>query len=103
MSSATRRGLAPGAGRVLSATIRPPCTPLPWSPAALDAELHAALAAFDAAAAPWREAFEDLDEDVLAEAAAEARAFRADPAAAVDELALFTGLGSGSTSVVYAR
>ncbi|MFF8279706.1 hypothetical protein ACF05T_26955 [Streptomyces lateritius] len=30
---------------------------------------RAALAAFDAAAAPWREAREDLDEDVLAEAA----------------------------------
>ncbi|MEV6735223.1 hypothetical protein [Streptomyces sp. NPDC051364] len=44
------------------------------------------LAAFDAAAAPWREALEDLDEDVLAEAAAEARAFGAGPAAAVDEL-----------------
>ncbi|WP_030722052.1 hypothetical protein [Streptomyces sp. NRRL F-2580] len=51
----------------------------------LDAELHAALAAFDAAAAR-REALEDLDEDVLAEAAAEARAFGAGPAAAVDEL-----------------
>lgn len=59
---------------------------MPCSPAALDAELHAALAAFDAAAAPWREALEDLDEDVLAEAAAEARAFGAGPAAAVDEL-----------------
>ncbi|KQZ16560.1 MULTISPECIES: hypothetical protein [Streptomyces] len=59
---------------------------MPCSPAALDAELHAALAAFDAAAAPWREAFEGLDEDGLAEAAAEARAFGAGPAAAVDEL-----------------
>uniref|UniRef100_A0AAU2JZF8 Uncharacterized protein n=1 Tax=Streptomyces sp. NBC_00049 TaxID=2903617 RepID=A0AAU2JZF8_9ACTN len=59
---------------------------MPCSPAALDAELHAALAAFDAAAAPWREALEDLDEDVLAEAAAEARAFGGGPAAAVDEL-----------------
>lgn len=37
---------------------------------------------FDAAAAPWREALEDLDEDVLAEAGAEARP----SAAAVDEL-----------------
>lgn len=54
--------------------------------AALDTELHAALAAFDAAAAPWGEALEDLDEDVLADAAAEARAFGAGPAAAVDEL-----------------
>ncbi|MFD3534190.1 hypothetical protein [Streptomyces sp. NPDC058664] len=45
-----------------------------------------ALDAFDAAAARWREALEDLDEDVLAEAAAEARAFGAGPAAAVDEL-----------------
>ncbi|MFD5891817.1 hypothetical protein ACFWHQ_38530 [Streptomyces sp. NPDC060334] len=59
---------------------------MPCSPAALDAELHAALAAFDAAAAPWREALEDLDEDVLAGAAAEARAFGAGPAAAVGEL-----------------
>ncbi|WP_329448357.1 hypothetical protein OG906_35275 (plasmid) [Streptomyces sp. NBC_01426] len=59
---------------------------MPCSPAALDAELHAVLAAFDAAAAPWCEALEDLDEDVLAEAAAEARAFGAGPAAAVDEL-----------------
>ncbi|MET8174958.1 hypothetical protein ABZV21_21500, partial [Streptomyces clavifer] len=59
---------------------------MPCSPATLDAELHAALAALDAAAAPWREALEDLDEDVLAEAAAEARAFGAGPAAAVDEL-----------------
>ncbi|MFJ5811486.1 hypothetical protein [Streptomyces sp. NPDC093093] len=59
---------------------------MPCSPAALDAELHAVLAAFDAAAAPWCEALEDLEEDVLAEAAAEARAFGAGPAAAVDEL-----------------
>ncbi|MFI6119028.1 hypothetical protein ACIBCU_04075 [Streptomyces sp. NPDC051064] len=56
---------------------------MPCSPAALDAELHAALAAFDAAAAPWREALEDLHEDVLAETATEARAFGAGPAAAV--------------------
>ncbi|UUS35072.1 MULTISPECIES: hypothetical protein [Streptomyces] len=47
---------------------------------------HVALDAFDAAAAPWREALKDLDEDVLAEAAAEARAFGPGPAAAVDEL-----------------
>ncbi|MEU1482781.1 hypothetical protein [Streptomyces sp. NPDC005752] len=59
---------------------------MPCPPAALDAELHAALAAFDAAAAPWREALEDLDEDVLAEAGAEARAFGAGPTTAVDEL-----------------
>ncbi|MEU9061346.1 hypothetical protein AB0D13_21430 [Streptomyces sp. NPDC048430] len=59
---------------------------MPCSPAALDAELHAALAAFDAAAAPWREALEDLHEDVLAETATEARAFGAGPAAAVDGL-----------------
>lgn len=86
MSSTARRALAPGAGLALSASVRPPRTPLPWSPAALDAELHAALAAFDAAAAPWREALKDLDEDVLAEAAAEGRAFGSGPAAAVDEL-----------------
>lgn len=86
MSSTARLGLAPGAGLALSASVRPPRTPSPWSPAALDAELHAALAAFDAVAAPWREALEDLDEDVLAEAAAEARAFGSGPVAAVDEL-----------------
>ncbi|WP_327122058.1 hypothetical protein OG206_31950 [Streptomyces sp. NBC_01341] len=57
---------------------------MPYSPAALDAELHAALAAFDAAAAPRREALEDLDEDVSAESAAEARAFGAGPAVAVE-------------------
>ncbi|MFJ5074007.1 hypothetical protein ACIP8Z_05280 [Streptomyces sp. NPDC088553] len=45
-----------------------------------------ALAAIGAAAAPWREALQDLNEDVLAETAAEARAFGAGPAAAVDEL-----------------
>ncbi|MGW4896161.1 hypothetical protein ACWEQL_28480 [Kitasatospora sp. NPDC004240] len=67
-------------------TVRPPRTPLPWSPAALDTGLHAALAAYEETAAAWREAFEDLDEDVLAEAAAEARAFGGDPAVAVDEL-----------------
>ncbi|MBP0453926.1 hypothetical protein J5Y04_30945 [Kitasatospora sp. RG8] len=86
MSRTARRGLAPGAGRVLSAAVRPPRTPLPWSPAALDTELHTVLAAYDEAAAPWREAFEELDEDALAEAAAEARAFGTDPVAAVDEL-----------------
>ncbi|MGE7437044.1 hypothetical protein [Kitasatospora sp. NPDC001175] len=86
MSRTARRGLAPGAGRVLSTTVRPPRTPLPWSPAALDAGLHTILAAYEETAAPWRDAFEDLDEDVFAEAAAEARAFGTDPAAAVDEL-----------------
>ncbi|MFD5922537.1 hypothetical protein ACFVYP_38325 [Kitasatospora sp. NPDC058201] len=35
--------------------------------------------------APWREAFEDLDEDALAETAAEARTSGTDPARAVDE------------------
>ncbi|MFJ9889578.1 hypothetical protein [Streptomyces sp. NPDC091287] len=54
--------------------------PTPKAPGA------AASAAFDAAAAPWREALDDLDEDVLAEAAAEARVFGIGPAAAVDEL-----------------
>ncbi|MFE7532301.1 hypothetical protein ACFU7Y_42400 [Kitasatospora sp. NPDC057542] len=38
------------------------------------------------AAEPWREAFGDLDEDALAETAAEARTFGTDPARAVDEL-----------------
>ncbi|MER7708644.1 hypothetical protein ABTX81_37915 [Kitasatospora sp. NPDC097605] len=67
-----------------SATVGPPRAP--WSPGALDAGLHAVLAAYAEAAAPWREAFEDLDEDVLAEAAAEARTFDSDPVAAVDTL-----------------
>jgi len=87
MSRTARRGLAPdAAGRALSHTVRPPRTRLPWSPAALEAELHTVLAAYEERAAVWREAFEDLDDDVLAEAAVEARAFSADPAAAVDEL-----------------
>ncbi|WP_030245756.1 hypothetical protein [Streptomyces sp. NRRL S-350] len=51
-----------------------PSTPLPWSPAALDGELHTALAAYEERAAVWCEAFEDLDDDALAEAAVEARA-----------------------------
>ncbi|MFD7987724.1 hypothetical protein ACFV4M_30725 [Kitasatospora indigofera] len=34
----------------------------------------------------WRDAFEGPDEDLLAEAASEARSFHADPVAAVDEL-----------------
>ncbi|MER5642157.1 hypothetical protein ABT095_35110 [Kitasatospora sp. NPDC002227] len=87
MSRTARRGLAPDAtGRALSHTVRAPRTRLPWSPAALEAELHIALAAYEERAAVWREAFEDLDDDVFAEAAVEARAFGADPAAAVDEL-----------------
>ncbi|MFF7458616.1 hypothetical protein [Kitasatospora sp. NPDC008115] len=71
---------------MLSATIHPPRTPPPWSPTALDTRLRTVLSSFTEAAAPWREAFEDLDEDVLAEAAAEARTFNTDPAAAVDTL-----------------
>ncbi|MFJ6774827.1 hypothetical protein ACIQOV_28375 [Kitasatospora sp. NPDC091257] len=71
---------------MLSATIRPPRTSPPWSPAAVEAKLHAVLELFEQRAEPWREAFEDLDEDVLAETAAEARAFGTDPAGAVDRL-----------------
>ncbi|MDH6107856.1 hypothetical protein P3T36_006315 [Kitasatospora sp. MAP12-15] len=85
MSATARRGLGPGAG-FLSATVRAPRTPLPWSPAALDGELRSLLDTFESTATGWREAFEDLDEDVLAEAAAEGRIFRRDPAAAVDQL-----------------
>ncbi|MFJ4796315.1 hypothetical protein [Kitasatospora purpeofusca] len=44
------------------------------------------LERFEAAAERCRDAFDDLDEDVLAEAAVEARAFDADPAATVDHL-----------------
>ncbi|MEU1425327.1 hypothetical protein [Kitasatospora sp. NPDC005751] len=73
-------------GRILSATVRPPRTPPSWSPAAVDADLRTALDAFGQQAAGWYEVFADFDEDVLAEAATEARAFRRDPAAAVDQL-----------------
>ncbi len=86
MSGTLRRGLGPGAGRALAAGARQPRTPPPWSPAAVDADLRAALAAFGQQAAGCCEAFADFDEDVLAEAAAEARAFRREPAAAVDQL-----------------
>ncbi|MFE2414986.1 hypothetical protein ACFXDE_42345 [Kitasatospora sp. NPDC059408] len=81
-----RRALGPGADRVLADTVRAPRTPPPWSPAAVDATLHAVLEEFEQRVEPWREAFEGLDEDVLAEAAIEARSFGADPAGAVDEL-----------------
>ncbi|MFD8597549.1 hypothetical protein ACFV1L_21360 [Kitasatospora sp. NPDC059646] len=116
MSRTARRGLAPdAAGRALSHTVRPPRSRLPWSPAALEAELHTALAAYEERAAAWREAFVDLDDDVLAEAAVEARAFGADPAAAVDELvrSLFGQLadwqqaigelGRGLTAAIHGR
>ncbi|MFF2147454.1 hypothetical protein [Kitasatospora sp. NPDC058190] len=81
-----RRALGPGADQVLADTVRAARTPPPWSPAAVDAALHAALGEFERASEPWRDAFDGLDEDVLAEAAAEARSFGADPAGAVDEL-----------------
>ncbi|MFJ9953615.1 hypothetical protein [Kitasatospora sp. NPDC091207] len=86
MSTTRRRALGPGAARVLTDTVRAPRTPPPWSPATLDAGLRGVLDAYEEAAAPRREAFEDLDEDVLAEAAAEARAFGTDPNGAVDAL-----------------
>ncbi|KOV13304.1 hypothetical protein ADK60_29865 [Streptomyces sp. XY431] len=81
-----RRALGPGADRVLADTVRTPRTPPPWSPAAVAGALRAELERFEATAEPWRDAFDGLDEDVLAEAASEARAFGADPAAAVDHL-----------------
>ncbi|MET8703788.1 hypothetical protein ABZW10_33790 [Kitasatospora sp. NPDC004723] len=83
-----RRALGPGAARVLADAVRAPRTPPPWSPQAVDATLRGVLERFEAAAeaAGWRDAFDGLDEDVLAETAAEARAFGADPAAAVDHL-----------------
>ncbi|MEU4302874.1 hypothetical protein [Kitasatospora aureofaciens] len=78
-----RRALGPGATRVLADTVRAPRTPPPWSPAAVDAALRTAWKEFERRAGP---SFEGLDEDVLAEAAAEARAFGTEPASAVDEL-----------------
>ncbi|MFF3597980.1 hypothetical protein [Kitasatospora indigofera] len=81
-----RRALGPGAARVLSDTVRAPRTPPSWSPAAVDAALHGVLQEYGQRAEAWRDAFEGLDEDLLAEAASEARAFHADPAGAVDEL-----------------
>ncbi len=63
-----------------------PRTPPPWSPAAVAAALRTLLERFEEAAESWRDTFEGLDEDVLGEAASEARAFGADPVAAVDEL-----------------
>ncbi|MGW7448157.1 hypothetical protein [Kitasatospora sp. NPDC054795] len=86
MSTTRRRALGPGAARVLTDTVRAPRTPPPWSPAAVEGALHAVLEEFNRTAEPWREAFEDLDEDALAETAAEARTFGTDPARAVDEL-----------------
>ncbi|MFF4385114.1 hypothetical protein [Kitasatospora sp. NPDC001547] len=81
-----RRALGPGAELVLADTVRAPRTPPPWSPAAVDNALRTALEEFEQRAEPWRDAFEGLDEDVLAEAATEARSFGGDPAGAVDEL-----------------
>lgn len=86
MSTTRRRALGPGATRVLTDTVRAPRTPPPWSPAAVDTVLRAVLEDFEQTAELWRDAFEDLDEDVLAETAAEARIFGADQAGAVDEL-----------------
>ncbi|MEU6972933.1 hypothetical protein AB0A71_35510 [Kitasatospora aureofaciens] len=86
MSTTRRRALGPGTTRVLADTVRAPRTPPPWSPAAVEGALHAVLQKFERTTEPWREAFEDLDEDVLAETAAEARVFDTDPARAVDEL-----------------
>ncbi|MFJ3794250.1 hypothetical protein [Kitasatospora sp. NPDC090091] len=86
MSTTRRRALGPGAARVLTDNVRAPRTPPPWSPAAVEGALRAVLEEFERTAEPWREAFEDLDEDVLAETAAEARSFGTDPASAVDQL-----------------
>ncbi|MFE2726699.1 hypothetical protein [Kitasatospora sp. NPDC059327] len=72
MSRRPAAGSPRGAPRVLSATVCPPHTSLPWSPAALDAGLHAALAALAGTAAQWREAFENVDEGVHAEVASAA-------------------------------
>ncbi|MER8188401.1 hypothetical protein [Kitasatospora sp. NPDC094015] len=86
MSTTRRRALGPGAARVLTDAVRAPRTAPPWSPAGAEGALRAVLEEFERTAEPWREAFEDLDEDILAETAAEARVFETDPARAVDEL-----------------
>ncbi|MGW2402869.1 hypothetical protein ACWCYY_40665 [Kitasatospora sp. NPDC001664] len=83
---AGRRALGPVADRVLADTVSAPRRPPPWSAAAVDAALHEVLQAFEERAERWREDFEGLDEDLLAEAAGEARTLGADPAAAVDQL-----------------
>ncbi|MFE5586080.1 hypothetical protein [Kitasatospora sp. NPDC056531] len=64
-----RRALGPGTDRVLADTVRAPRTPPPWSPTAVDTALRTLLDAFQQTTEPWRDAFEGLDEDVLAEAA----------------------------------
>ncbi|MGW2545409.1 hypothetical protein ACWC5I_32180 [Kitasatospora sp. NPDC001574] len=86
MSTTARRGLGPQAQRVMASTARAPRTLPPWSPAAIEAELTTVTAAFERTAAAWREVFDGLDEDLLAEAQVEARTFGLDPAAAVDHL-----------------
>ncbi|MFF7459575.1 hypothetical protein [Kitasatospora sp. NPDC008115] len=86
MNTTRRRALGPGAAQALSDAVRAPRTPPPWSPQAVEASLHAVLERFEQRAEPWRDAFDGLDEDVLAEAAAEARPFGTDPATAVDQL-----------------
>ena len=70
----------------MASSARAPRTPPPWSPAAIEAELTTVTAAFERTAAAWREVFDGLDEDLLAEAATEARIFGLDPVAAVDHL-----------------
>ncbi|RAJ31262.1 hypothetical protein K353_06166 [Kitasatospora sp. SolWspMP-SS2h] len=57
--------------------------PLPWSPAAVESALHEVLHAYQEQAQRCREDFEDMDKDLLAQAAGEARMFGADPVAAV--------------------
>ncbi|MEV0192808.1 hypothetical protein AB0I39_30285 [Kitasatospora purpeofusca] len=81
-----RRAVGPGATQVLADTPQPPRTPPPWSPRAVDDALRTALERFEQQAEGWQDAFDGFDEDVLAEAAFEARAFAADPASAVDRL-----------------
>ncbi len=83
------------AARALADTVSAPRRPPPWSPAAVESALHEALHAFEERAKEWWDDFEGLDEDLLAEAAGEARMLGADPVTAVDQLvrALLRELG----------
>ncbi|OKI25158.1 hypothetical protein A6A07_31720 [Streptomyces sp. CB03911] len=71
---------------MLADTVRAPRTPPSWSPAAVEAALQGVLEEYGQRAQAWRDAFEGLDEDLLAEAATEARVFGRDQVAAVDHL-----------------
>ncbi|MGW4651246.1 hypothetical protein [Kitasatospora sp. NPDC004289] len=92
-SSRPRRGgLGPGAGRALAGSaIGSPRSPLPWSPEAVRADQQAELERYRERVAGWAREFDGLDEDVLAEAAAEARTAGQDAAADLDRLVRLLG------------